>query len=514
MKLFYVLFGTIIGLILSNYTGEIISTNQIPSITDFFGSILNYLLPILKLGCMLIVFVSLITAIVPFFIALVTCSDGGFTRGAAFVAASNTIDYYRCLSYYWLSNGTYKNCPYFQNNIRAKVQIFSLALIMKIWDKPHYRNGDFQEDMIKNLRDVALPGTRIPLSYFAYHKIFTYFFLIILYPIISWIAAINRVWHNNSEEPTEYTKHTKLHHAYKCYCEQLVEPRDWFSYWRLNCRLATYHSYVTGASTKENYDCEDKWKFLIKSKEKGIAVTPWLNCDIICKDRNEEGGLGFKAFQNAANTKHNNGIGGQWIIQEKLSNGPFLSSMLPTTNPPLSTFRIISSSKGGLHVGQCKRGDIKALSCVWRAGRANAATDHTAILYNVDPKTGEILKGTLNTHWYHANSANKKTTLSTHSFTKHPDTNQPITGKFVPNIDEIMEFVEDAHLKLIPHVPLCGWDVALCGEKNDKLLLEGNFSCNFFRGKFDENYYFKLVEDYFIAMEKIVESSKEAKKKI
>ena len=78
------------------------------------------------------------------------------------------------------------------------------------------------------------------------------------------------------------------------------------------------------------------------------------------------------------------------IIQEKLANGPFLSSMLPKTNPPLSTFRIISSSKGGLHVGKCTRKDIKALSCVWRAGRANAATDHTAILYNVDPTTGKF----------------------------------------------------------------------------------------------------------------------------
>jgi len=117
--------------------------------------------------------------------------------------------------------------------------------------------------------------------------------------------------------------------------------------------------------------------------------------------------------------------------------------------------------------------------------------------------SGEILKGTLNTHWYHANPANRTTTLSTHSFTKHPDTKQAITGQIVPNIADIMAFVEDAHYKLIPHVPLCGWDVALCGENNEKLLLEGNFSCNFFRGKFDEEYYFNMVESYFLAMEKM-----------
>ena len=489
-KFLFLLAGIAIGIFFTNV--------ELPSINPY--SIFITLLPFLKYTCVTFLLISCLLILIPFFLAIITCSAG---RTAAMQAISNTMNYYRCLSYYWISNGTYEQCPYFQDNVRAKVQIYSLALIMRIWDKDHYRNGDFQEDMIKNLRDVALPGTGIPLSYFAYHKILTYFFLLVLYPTVAWIAAFNRVYHNNEEEPTEYTKHSKVHHLYQCYNEQLIEPRDWFSYWRLNCRLATYHSYVTGKATKENYDCEDKWKFLIKSKEKDIAVTPWLDVDIICKDRNEEGGLGFKAFKNAANTEHNNGTGGQWIIQEKLKNGKFLSSMLPKTNPPLSTFRIISSSKGGLHVGDCTRQDIKALSCVWRAGRANAATDHTAILFNVHPTSGEILKGTLNTHWYHANPANKKTTLSTHSYTHHPDTNGVITGQKVTNIKEIMDFVEDAHYKLIPHVPLCGWDVALCGDDDEKLLLEGNFSCNFFRGTFDEDYYFNMVEEYFIDCEKM-----------
>ena len=497
--------GTLLGLLLSHVGA---TDHVFTALSTLRLTTSHVLLPCLKCGTVLLTILCSLTTFLPFLGALFTDSD---TRNAAVLALSNTVNYYRCLYYYWWSQGTYENCPYFTNNVRSKVQLYSLALIMTLWDKPHYRNGDFQEDMIKNLRDVALPGTGLPLSYFAYHKVFTYFFLLVLYPVVAWAAAFNRVWHNNAEEPVAYTAPSKLHHLYQCYSEQLIEPRDWFSYWRLNCRLATYHSYVTGLSTKENYDCEDKWKFLIKSKEKGIAVTPWLDVDIICKDRNEEGGLGFKAFKNAANAKHNQGEGGQWIIQEKLSNGPFLSSMLPSTNPPLSTFRIISSSKGGLHVGHCKRDDIKALSCVWRAGRENAATDHTAILYNVHPTTGEILKGTLNTHWYHQNAASRTTTLSTHSFTHHPDTNRKITGQVVPDIAEIMSFVEEAHLKLIPHVPLCGWDVALCGEDNEKLLLEGNFSCNFFRGTFDEEYYFEMVESYFIAMERMEVEEKKKK---
>lgn len=65
---------------------------------------------------------------------------------------------------------------------------------------------------------------------------------------------------------------------------------------------------------------------------------------------------------------------------------------------------------------------------------------------------------------------------------------------------EMMDFVRDAHLRLIPHVPLCGWDVALTKD-NGMLLLEGNFSCNFFRGDFDQDSYFEFVRDYFVALE-------------
>ena len=47
---------------------------------------------------------------------------------------------------------------------------------------------------------------------------------------------------------------------------------------------------------------------------------------------------------------------------------------------------------------------------------------------------------------------------------------------------------------------MCGWDVALTNNEG-MLLLEGNFSCNFFRGDFDQEWYFKFCEDYFIEME-------------
>jgi hypothetical protein len=44
--------------------------------------------------------------------------------------------------------------------------------------------------------------------------------------------------------------------------------------------------------------------------------------------------------------------------------------------------------------------DIEALSCVFRAGRKGALTDHDSILFNIDPVTSVILGGTTNANWY------------------------------------------------------------------------------------------------------------------
>ena len=402
------------------------------------------------------------------------------------------VNYYRTLSYFLFSKGSYKDCPYFKSNLQAKCHVYSLSLVFEIWDKPHYRNGTFQDDMLKNLRDVAIPGTGIPLHYFSYFKIATYWMIFVGYPIVALVAAL-------------YATSFKLFNVSEfmdIFVGQMINPQDWFSFWRLNCRLATFHSSLTNFD--RDYSLEDKWKFLVEAERLNVAVTPYMKVSgIVCKHRNEEGGLGFESFKNAS-------VGGDWIIQEKLSNGPFLSSLLPS-DAPLSTFRIISSSRGGL-AGLGKRqgnesvdiSDIEALSCVWRAGRSKAKTDHSAILFNVNPKTGLIKKGTTNVHWYQRGFSKIFSTpwTSEHNYTQHPDTGVQITGVTVPDMKKMMDFVRDAHLRLIPHVPLCGWDVALT-PNNGMLLLEGNFSCNFFRGDFDQPAYFQFVNDYFEVLDEM-----------
>lgn len=50
-----------------------------------------------------------------------------------------------------------------------------------------------------------------------------------------------------------------------------------------------------------------------------------------------QGGMGLYFFKNAT-------AGGDWIIQERLDNDAFVSSLLPE-NAPLSTMRVISASR-------------------------------------------------------------------------------------------------------------------------------------------------------------------------
>ena len=51
-------------------------------------------------------------------------------------------------------------------------------------------------------------------------------------------------------------------------------------------------------------------------------------------------------------------------------------------------------------------------------------------------------------------------------------------------------------------VPLVGWDVAITAEAG-VCLLEANLSCNFFRATFDEDAYFRFMEDCIIKLERL-----------
>merc|ERR1712166_1517324 len=71
------------------------------------------------------------------------------------------------------------------NAVTDTVQLYSLCLVLWMWQQPHYRCGSFQDDMLANLRNVAVPGTGIPLSLVVQSKILAVVFLLIVYPLIA-----------------------------------------------------------------------------------------------------------------------------------------------------------------------------------------------------------------------------------------------------------------------------------------------------------------------------------------
>ena len=126
--------------------------------------------------------------------------------------------------------------------------------------------------------------------------------------------------------------------AVKAYAEQLLCPQDWFSFWRLNCVVASYHGQV---NTVKGFEQEDKWTFLSNAKAANVPVSPWIDLEcVVAKDKDKEGGMGIHIFKNAVH-------GGQWILQTKLSNGGRIAELLPV-DAPLSTLRVITASRGGL----------------------------------------------------------------------------------------------------------------------------------------------------------------------
>ena len=360
----------------------------------------------------------------------------------------------------------------------ARIHLFNLASNFYLYNKPHYRKGSYKDDLVDNLRNVAIPGTGIPLSIFARSRLLAFGFLMTAYPTVSFVASAHK-WFmskfqcNLSEE----------------YRTRLLAPDDWFNYWRLNCNVVGLHSLLN--DMPKGYEMENKWTFLEEGDKLKVPVSPYLRTPgIVVKHRNEEGGMGIHFYKNATD-------GGDWIIQETISNSKWVSTLLPE-KAPLSTFRVITQSKASIDLSQPPQpNQVTALSCVFRAGRAGAATDHDSILFDVDVKTGLIRGGTTNAHWYRLGLLEglpgKCPWRSHHNYQTHPDGDIAVSGNYVPDIKSMLTLVEQSHFKMCPDVPMAGWDVVLSADpKLPVCLLEVNLSCNFFRGSFDKKVSFLI----------------------
>jgi len=380
----------------------------------------------------------------------------------------------------------------------ARMHLYTLASAFYLYHKPHYRKPSYKEDIVDNFANVAIPGTGLPLSLFVWNKPLALGLVCTASPIVSAIASFY-LWFKTRGKSSISEE----------YAIRLLAPDDWFSYWRLNCRVAGMHSLLN--NNPSGYDMENKWTFLEEGAKRGVPVSPYLDTPaIVVKHRNEEGGLGIYFYKNATD-------GGDWIIQERISNGDWVNKHLPS-NAPLSTFRVITQSRGAIDITkECKVEDVTALSCVFRAGRKEAETDHSAIMFDVDVKTGKVLGGTSSAHWYRLGLfewLRCQWRSTDHAITHHPDGNIPVAGSVVPDIREMLHLVESSHQKLCPDVPLVGWDVVLSADKKLPVcLLEVNLSCNFFRGSFDRKVYLDFLEDMVTKMQsQRLSADKEGKK--
>mmetsp|Transcript_20238 Transcript_20238/g.63605 ORF Transcript_20238/g.63605 Transcript_20238/m.63605 type:complete len:440 (-) Transcript_20238:292-1611(-) len=411
------------------------------------------------------------------------------SRGGRAIAL-DTVTYYRALVHYLVKGGRYEGSERlfegYEEATRIRVSVFSLCLALKLWDEPHYRKSSYAADVRDNFRNVALPGTGVPLSVLAMHKVIAWSFVWLAYPACCLAAAIA------DSRRTRRAAHVSFR-------EQLLAPRDWFSLWRINSRLSAYHSLATRArhvAPEEgwhDYGMENKWLFLEKGLKLGVPVSPILDVPKLCiKHRNEEGGMGIHFYENALN-------GGDWIVQEVLSNEDSIAELLPG-DAPLSTFRVMTASMMGRHDLKHTQ-DVVALSCVFRAGRAGARTDHKSVLFDVDCATGEILAGTTNSHWYQIGKIAGVPWGPPKPMLDHPDTGTRLAGKRIPDFRKrVLDVAVKAHQALLPRVPIAGWDVVLA-KGHGPCLLEVNLSCNFFRGSFDPHFYFDFVDKCFLFCE-------------
>ena len=414
----------------------------------------------------------------------------------------------------------------------ARIHLFSLACNFYLYNRPHYRKLTYREDLVDNLRNVAIPGTGIPLSWMAMSRWIALPYLLTVFPAVSWIAACHYALTTStaSESITNSesmaTKATgggsrgggwpsaMAKRLVDEYARRLLAPDDWFSYWRLNCTVVGLHSLLNAKESADDYAMENKWTFLQEGKKRGVPVSPFLDMPaVVVKHRNEEGGMGIYFYKSATE-------GGDWILQDRMENSPWVSSLLPP-NAPLSTFRFITCSKvfalthnsygavdNDVETYQKRElpdraSSVKALSCVFRAGRKGALTDHDSILFDVDVQSGLIRRGTTNANWYQLGPKAVVTcpwrSRENRDYQTHPDgTGIAVSGKSLPNIEGIVRLVEQAHYDMCPTVPFAGWDVVLsANSKVPVCLLEVNLSCNFFRGSFDKKYYLDFIESNF-----------------
>jgi len=135
--------------------------------------------------------------------------------------------------------------------------------------------------MVDNFANVSIPGMGISLRHLVSNRVTAFVLVTCIYPAVSFVAAFH-LWATTVGSSSISDE----------YATRLLTPNDWFNYWRLNSRIAAFHSYITHPNSVRGYSMENKWTFLQEGTKLDVPVSPYLsNPGIVVKHRNEEGGF-------------------------------------------------------------------------------------------------------------------------------------------------------------------------------------------------------------------------------
>lgn len=130
--------------------------------------------------------------------------------GQALSIISHTHTYFSGLLHFTLGRGRWseysvQDCTFSRLQIKdsdssdealfkqhARIHLFSLASNFYLYNRPHYRKGSYRDDLVDNLRNVAIPGSGIPLSMFVRSRVVALGFLLTAYPAISFVASAHK----------------------------------------------------------------------------------------------------------------------------------------------------------------------------------------------------------------------------------------------------------------------------------------------------------------------------------
>lgn len=133
--------------------------------------------------------------------------------------------------------------------------------------------------MVDNFANVSIPGMGISLRHLVSNRVTAFVLVTCIYPAVSFVAAFH-LWATTVGSSSISDE----------YATRLLTPNDWFNYWRLNSRIAAFHSYITHPNSVRGYSMENKWTFLQEGTKLDVPVSPYLsNPGIVVKHRNEEG---------------------------------------------------------------------------------------------------------------------------------------------------------------------------------------------------------------------------------